>query len=408
MLHRRLLQALLLPTAMWAMLGVSPVCLAANYKVLHHFAGGNDGGGLFGPVTLDARGSVFGITWGSGPNGHGTVFKIARSQNGSWKKETIWAFCSLPDCSDGSAAYAGSLVIDMAGNIYGPSNISTFQLTPGPDGWTYQQICACGDELGYVMDSSGNLFGFSGPGDYHDGNIIELSGGPGNWTQQQLYSFCPPPRGCRDGEVPMAALTFDAKGNLYGTTEFGGNTQPWCFGSGGCGVAFRLENLGNGQWKYQVMHRFAAFQNDGQTPLGGLVVDKDGNAYGTTPQAGKGGGTIFKLSRKPDGHWKETILYNFPDPVQNGGYPASTLVFDKAGNLYGTATSGGDPDCDCGVIFKMTHQPSGDWTYGVLYKFIWATGAGPTGLTIDSKGNLYGATAAGGKYNAGVAFKFVP
>jgi uncharacterized repeat protein (TIGR03803 family) len=256
------------------------------------------------------------------------------------------------------------------------------------------------------MDGSGNLFGFGGPGAHKAGNIVELSGGPGNWTQQELYSFCPDVP-CRSGWGPQSALTFDAKGSLYGTTEYGGNTQPWCFGSAGCGVAFKLKPLGGGQWKYHVLHRFAAFQNDGQTPLGGLVVDKDGNVYGTTTQ-GPDGATLFQLSRQPDGHWKQTILYHFPNPRQNGGYPASTLVFDQAGNLYGTGTSGGDPVCDCGVIFKLSPQPNGTWKYSVLFKFHGNDGNGPNGLTIDSKGHLYGTTAAGGKYNAGVAFKFTP
>lgn len=393
------------------LIGTTGIATSATYKILHSFGQGTDGAGIYAGVALGAQGKLYGVTSAGGAYGDGTAFELSRLPDGRWSEKVLYSFCAEPQCQDGAFPRV-PVTIDITGNVLGaaftggPEGIgSIFQLTPGPGGWNFSVIHGSGS-FGLVLDESGNLYGAVDQGKYSAGDIGELSPTPNGWTATELYSFCPDIP-CRSGWGPQSALTWDSKGNLYGTTEFGGNTQPYCFGSAGCGVVFKLKNLGGGQWEYHVLHRFAAFPNDGQTPIGGVVVDKDGKVYGTTTQGGNGA-TLFRLTQRPDGTWKEKILYNFPDPVHNGGYPMSTLVFDQAGNLYGTATSGGDPVCDCGVIFKLTHQPTGKWTYSVLYKFTWATGAGPNGLTIDSKGHLYGTTAAGGKYNSGVAFKFVP
>ena len=93
-----------------------------------------------------------------------------------------------------------------------------------------------------------------------------------------------------------------------------------------------------------VLHRFAAKVNDGRLPYTGVVLDSSGNVYGTTLQGGKSG-TVFRLALQPDGHWKETILWDFPNSGKDGGGPIGGLVFDNVGNLYGTASGGGDPNC---------------------------------------------------------------
>jgi len=109
------------------------------------------------------------------------------------------------------------------------------------------------------------------------------------------------------------------------------------------------------------------------------------------------------------GHWKKTVLYDFPH-CSDGCYPGYAMVFDKAGNLYGTA-SGGLPSCagyDCGVVYKLAPQKSGKWKYSVVHKLTGADGEYPLGLVIDSKGNLFGTTQSFGKYYAGTAFEIVP
>jgi hypothetical protein len=116
-----------------------------------------------------------------------------------------------------------------------------------------------------------------------------------------------------------------------------------------------------GRWKYHLLHRFAAFNGDGHLPVSGLTPDGGGSTvYGTTLQGGSHGcgdrsgcGTVFQLTSGANGRWKETILYDFPDPTKNGAGPGG-LVIGKAGELYGAASGGGDPACQCGVIFKMT------------------------------------------------------
>lgn len=163
---------------------------------------------------------------------------------------------------------------------------------------------------------------------------------------------------------------------------------------------------GAGTWTYDVMHRFS-YRNDGANPYGSLTVDSAGNAYGTTTYAGPyGNGNVFKLTPTKSGQWKLIVLYGFPDP-NNGTTPGNNLVFDKAGNLYGTA---GSPSCNglCGVIFRLSPQKNGEWTYSVMHRFAGTDGDYPNGLTMDSQGNLFGTTQAGGKYGYGVVFEITP
>jgi uncharacterized repeat protein (TIGR03803 family) len=87
----------------------------------------------------------------------------------------------------------------------------------------------------------------------------------------------------------------------------------------------------------------------GSYPHGGVILDKAGNLYGTTTDGGNNSGTVFKISKSG----KQTILYKFPTSWQVG-HPYAGLIQDEAGNLYGTA-SGQNPDVDCcGTVFKLT------------------------------------------------------
>ena len=138
-------------------------------------------------------------------------------------------------------------------------------------------------------------------------------------------------------------------------------------------------------------------------------MDASGRLYGNTALGGAhDNGTIFKFTPS-GGQWKQTVLYDFPDCADGCG-PGGTLVFDKAGNLYGAA-SGGLADCQgyaCGVIFKLTPQAGGKWKYSVVHKFEGTDGGFPYGVILDDKGNLYGTTQAFGAYGFGVAFEITP
>jgi uncharacterized repeat protein (TIGR03803 family) len=272
-------------------------------------------------------------------------------------------------------------------------------------GWSFQVIYGTGS-YGYVLDSAGSLYSAWGPGKYGFGAVFELSPGSNGWTETYLYNFCPKMNGCLDGDAPDTALTWDANGNLYGGTLSGGTAR--------LGVIFELEHKA-GKWIDHVLHDFPAYSGDGWNPHGPLVFDQNGALYGTTSQGGprscggSGCGTVFKLTRGSDGRWKETILYDFRNAFQNGGGADVGVIFDRLGNLWGTTPGGGDPNCQCGVVFKMTAGANGKCKYTVVHRFTGFDGVDPeAGLILDAKGNLYGTTALGGKYGAGVVFEITP
>jgi uncharacterized repeat protein (TIGR03803 family) len=379
----------------------------SNYKVLYSFTGGSDGGGVFAGVVLDQKGNIYGATTGGGAHGGGTAFELTPGPKGRWAELVLYSFCSLSHCDDG-ASPQNTPVMDSLGNVYGAAGATIYELTPGVGGWGFQVIYHGGSEGGLIIDRAGDLYGEWGPGKYKAGDIFELIPGSGGWTESLLYNFCGQ-RDCRDGEPPEWGLAWDAAGNLYGTTKFGGgNSAPEC--SPGCGVAYQLQAMGGGKWKFHVLHRFAAFPQDGLMPQAGVTVDGEGDVYGTTLYSGISSGTVFELSPQQNGSWKETILYNFPNAGKNGGAPVGGVTFDKLGNLYGTASAGGDPTCSCGVVFKMTPQANGRWTYTVLHRFKGTDGYGPGYNLIFDKSykHLYGTTAAGGSGGYGVVFEITP
>jgi hypothetical protein len=153
--------------------------------------------------------------------------------------------------------------------------------------------------------------------------------------------------------VPYGQLVLDAAGNLYGTTYVGGNLN-YCNGLG-CGTVFKMSPTSDGEWEETVLHSFTGGQ-DGGNPYAGLVSDGKGNFYGTTLRGGDvtgncgalGCGVVFKLAPTSTGGWKETLLHTFTGA--DGEYPYSDLIFDPAGNLYGTASEGGYA---YGTVFRL-------------------------------------------------------
>jgi uncharacterized repeat protein (TIGR03803 family) len=372
----------------------------SHYKALYSFKGGKDGGGLFSGVAMDAQGALYGTTTGGGAYGYGTLFRVKPRADGKWTKTVLHSFCAHSRCTDG-ALPESTPVFDATGNLYGTSNVASFELSPGKKGWTFSVIYSAGSASGYAIDQSGNLFGANG-------GVWELSRGTDGWSETFLHIFCSR-KECDDGDNALAPPTLDAMGDLYGTTEFGGgNNAQEC--SIGCGVVYQLLAAGGGKRKYHVIHRFASFPEDGLMPQAGVTLDGKGNVYGTTLYSGTSSGTVFELSPQQNGSWKETILYNFPNAGKNGGAPVGGVTFDKLGNLYGTASAGGDPTCSCGVVFKMTPQANGKWTYTVLHRFKGTDGYGPGYNLIFDKSykHLYGTTAAGGSGGYGVVFEITP
>jgi len=232
-----------------------------------------------------------------------------------------------------------------------------------------------------------------------------------------------------DGAQPLGGLVLDAKGNLYGTTEYGGSSSSPDCPNVGCGSVFELSPSQDSGWTETTIYSFCTNSSngycvDGAYPLGSLIFDAAGNLYGTTSGGGRpecplgyppGCGTIFELSPPTSGGgaWTEAAIYNFCangiTDCLDGAEPRGKLVFDRSGNLYGTTwTSGAN---NAGTVFELSPSDSG-WSETVLYNFCsigqlgeyCQDGAAPdAGVTFDNSGNLYGTTQEGGskKYTGG-------
>jgi uncharacterized repeat protein (TIGR03803 family) len=210
----------------------------------------------------------------------------------------------------------------------------------------------------------------------------------------------------QDGGSPFAGLTMDKAGSLYGTTAYGG---------AGHGTVFKLV-FKNSHWVFEPLYSFAG-DSDGANPQARVIIGPDGAFYGTTQYGGGGYGTVFRVAPGPSAcktalcAWKETVLYSFTGGA-DGANPLSEIVFDQAGNLYGTTLLGGTGTCNtsytCGVVYELT-KSNGSWTESILYSFTGGTdgGASAAGLIFDGNGNLYGTTSVGGLYNGGTVFQLI-
>jgi uncharacterized repeat protein (TIGR03803 family) len=383
---------------------------ASTTKIIYSFAGGSDGEYLDTDLVIDSTGNLYGSTVQGGKFGSGTVFRLSPSGS-TWTHTVLYSFTGG---IDGGEPYKG-VTLDAQGNLYGTA----------------------------VTGGGGSCEGGCGV-------LFKLTHSDGTWTQTVIHQFT----GGDDGSGPGSGLTFDPHGNIYGMTPTGG--------AYGLGVVYLLQPQTNSTWKLNVLHAFTggddgssasagrlildpagdlygvttvggangdgvvfeithtqgawtlsplyAFkdQPDGALPYGGLIFDKAGNLYGTTYYAGVHDvGTVYKLTHGKD-EWIETVLYSFKGG-SDGSSPISTLVSDAAGNLYGTTSDGGT-SCACGVIFKLAPGANGSWTETVPYRFPGAPGAGfaYNGMAADSAGNLYGATTHGGATNNGAIYKFTP
>jgi uncharacterized repeat protein (TIGR03803 family) len=213
----------------------------------------------------------------------------------------------------------------------------------------------------------------------------------------------------KDGYAPYATLIRDIAGNLYGTTYLGGNGTCNYGGGQGCGTVFELTPRAGGGWAEKILHNFNADGRDGFAPYAGLIFDAAGNLYGTTQGGGVHAyGTVFELTPRAGGGWTEKILHSFNDNYKDGIIPYAGVIFDTAGNLYGATLNGGTSNV--GTVFELTPTTSGPWKERILHNFqnngkdAWY----PEGnLIFDSSGNLYG-TAANSSYFPGAVFELIP
>jgi uncharacterized repeat protein (TIGR03803 family) len=394
--------------------------LAQTEVTLYDFASNPDGASPYAGLISDAAGNLYGTTESGGTLGWGTVFELARNSSGGWTETVLHSF----SVSDGSTPMGG-LVFDAAGNLYGTTELGgtakdgvVFRLAPnGSGGWnetvlySFQGYDGSEPRGTLIFDATGNLYGTTTFGGINNcfsgcGEVFKLApAASGHWSLTLLHKFS----GGVDGKNPESGVVFDSAGNLYGTTEFGGFTGRGCESSA-CGVAFELSPTTKGPWKETILHEFK-LQADGGFPIGGVTFDSAGNVYGTTEFGGAFGvGVVFELSRSA-GVWSETELFSFNST--DGGEPWAGVTFDSVGNLYGTTYNGGTHDG--GVVYKLT-PGSGNWTESVLYDFSSGGGAGAalfSPVLVDHSGNLYVTAANGGSFSGcsigcGAVFEIEP
>ena len=308
-------------------------------KILYRFCSQqncSDGNGPLGGLTYagassgtpyDGVSPLYGVTQLGGPNNGGTVFQLT-SNGGGWSENVLYNFCSQggKDCLDGEWPYGG-LILDVAGNLYGTTSAgggnndgtdksgsgTAFELSTTGKSWSetvLYRFCSadqCTDGAGPVgnlaMDAGGNLYGATFAGGincsrnkgFGCGVVYEIVPNAISSSEIVLYAFCQKSR-CRDGYGPQAGVLLDTQGNLFGTTWFGGGNDIDVNGLGG-GVAFELAGF-----SYEVLHSFCATAKcvDGEYPLAGLTTDSSGRLFGTTSLGGEfgsgtSGGVVFEI-----------------------------------------------------------------------------------------------------------------
>ena len=332
--------------------------MAATAKILYTFQGRDDGGRPWATLLLDEKtGTLYGTTEVGGVKlcGNdfdfdcGTIFSLTPSPNG-WTETVLYRFQGGDDGANPRAP-----------------------LVPRPDGYWYSTTS-------------------SGGGVQQNGTVFRIQ--PGTWEEEVLFSFVGD-----GGYYPQGKIAFDSSGNLYGITTNGG--------SGYSGVAYELIPNPSGSWTENVLYGNVGL------PYAGVVIDPLGNVYGTSDANGiYNEGSVFELSPGKSG-WQFTNIYSFQIAcgIDCGGSQPGDLTLTKSGKLFGFAGDAGIPACGndqgCGTIFEMINN-GGTWQEKTLYQFQniadgWGPGYGAPAL--DSAGNIYGMTGAGGQYGFGTVFK---
>jgi uncharacterized repeat protein (TIGR03803 family) len=355
---------------------------STTLTTLASFNGGN-GANPEGALAMDGTGNLYGAAERGGATGPGTLFEVAAGSG------TITALAQFVNQYPQPLIPQGGVIMDGQGNLYGTAEVggaggngAVFELAAGSSNITaLASLLAPNGELATsapVMDSSGNLYGtayFGGAFGY--GTVYELPAGSSALTT--LVSF-----NGTDGEFPVGSLVMDHSGNLYGITYSGG--------ANGDGTVFEVAT---GSHAFTTLASFDG--TNGVEPGAAMIIDSSGNLYGTAFGGGAyGAGTVFEVAAGSD---TITVLGSFDNT--NGLYPYASLVMDANGNLYGTAQQGGT--YDDGTVFEL---PKGSSTITALASFNVPNGASPrAGVVIDSSGNLYGATVYGGAYNDGMIYE---
>jgi len=330
----------------WTVIG-STKAPAQTYSVIHNFSGA-DGQSPTAGVSL--RGGILYGTTLQGGNGNGTVYQTTHAGS-NWVTNPI---SLLPV---GMLPYA-TVVFGPDGHPYG----TAFRGGSSNNGIVFDLIPP------FSICRTVNCF----------------------WKENVIYEF----QGAPDAAQPTGGLIWDQEGNIYGTTVYGGTH--------GAGAVYELMKSGS-SWAEKVIWSFSGGA-DGLRPNAEVVMDTQGNLFGTTNGGGLyNQGVVFKLTPSGD-QWQETVVYSFKNQ-DDGSVPLAGLIFDSSGNLFGAASEGGSGVG--GTVFELI--PSGNsYTFKLLHSFSGQAGffCGPrASLTLDTSGNLYGTTDCSGAHGQGNVFK---
>ena len=403
---------LLLAIVLIMLATAGPWAWAQTEQTIYNFNCATDGCGPYAGLTWGGK-NLYGTTSSAGPGGDGTVFELSPSKDG-WNYQVIFSFNNT---TTGKDVYSN--LTYYKGALYGAANGGG------------EPPCACGV-------------------------LFELKKVKGVWTETILHDF---EGGATDGSFPRGGVAFDSKGNIYGTTAYGGTAPENCGPGNGCGTVYELSKV-KGKWQFSVLYSFQGSAQggpyDGAEPYATPAIDGAGNLYGTTCCEGTNGGNVWELSPAGGGKWNYQNWFFFngtatgyqpnagvildshgnlygtvagsgtafemtgPSPLdynliysqEAGKVPDvidsyAPLVFDSSGNLYGTTYTYGDGDGD-GTVFELA---SPDWVPTILYIFPvgGADGSGiQSAVTVDKKGNVYGTASGGGSLGGGVIFEISP
>ncbi len=377
---------------------------AATYRTIHFFTSWEDGQTPFAGVTFDRSGNLYGVTpWGQIVEG--TIFQLSPSQGGGWTYKRLYEFDRY---EYEGAGPIGGLVMDEAGNVYGttsydhtndPTCGSVFKLSPSGSYWTltylhyFAEGCDPEATLSYI---DGRIWGTTrGGGAQGKGTVFSMDSSGGSF---QFNSFTG-----KNGREPLSAFNLWGYGSTYSGGGYGqGNIYELIPGK-------RL--IRKHSFKVDGKAGYAP-----RGDLLAMYVGGVRTMYGTTSAGGVGGGgTVYRLTEtEPNsGRWRIKVLHSFSSGSREGWAPMAGLTADATGNLYGTTYRGGDTDSDCGTVFKLSPGANSKWTYTVLYSFDfynnWVDGCNPaSSVVFDEAGNLYGTTVWGGEDDWGAVYQITP
>jgi len=367
---------------------------AQTFKVLHDFTGGSDGANPLNGLLLTSKGLMYGTATSGGAHKSGIIYKVGTTG----RVTTVYAFTGGVD----GGSPQSFLIQDAAGNLYGTTSNggafgsgTVFKVSGTKETVLYSFGAQSHDGYaavaGLTMDAAGNLYGTTPAGGlYGGGSVFQLvPSKSGPWTENILHNFG---QGS-DGSTPVAGVTLDASGNLYGTTSVGG--------ASGQGRVFQLSKANS--WAETAIHDFKN-GDDGATPYAGLIPGPSGVFYGAATDGGsQGGGTVFQLTPS-SGSWEFSVIQSVPGWGISGSF--RDVMVDSAGTIY--ATTHCDGTYNAGTVYQLV--PSlGTWAYTLLYTF---TG-GKDGLysfsnLVLKSGKLYGTMNLGGTQGKGVVFEVTP